>query len=385
VRQWLINLRYLLAPLVMLMSVLGVAVGGPWLWTGYVWLGLLIVADALATKQLPVGARDGAGADLGIPALQYTVMYGMLVLSALLQLVLAARIYQYTGGAWATTFLDPVMGAPLTLNDLIDCTLADATVILGALAGITALYGHELAHQKGYRFVLGRWMMALIGVAHYCYAHVYNHHLDLGCEADPITPPRGRSLYTHFLLAYFGESRFVYRMEQERLAREGVPFLSWRNRWLRGYAMTFPSILVFWYAGGWLGLACLSVVWTLANFFHQGINYLQHYGLIREPGNPIEYRHSWDNSTPVTACFFIEVGRQADHHERGETPFWDLNEVGAPNTGIGYFSEFVLAMIPPLWRAFMDKQLARWDRERASPGEKAIAEMLRTQGSRAAV
>ena len=59
------------------------------------------------------------------------------------------------------------------------------------------MFGHELAHTKGPTFVLARWMMALSGISHFCYAHVYNHHLELGCEDDPATSPRGRSIYSN--------------------------------------------------------------------------------------------------------------------------------------------------------------------------------------------
>ena len=100
---------------------------------------------------------------------------------------------------------------------------------------------------------------------------------------------------------------------------------------------------------------------------------------IREQGEPIDYRHSWDNSTAFTSWFFIEIGRQADHHDRGETHFWELDEVGAPNTGRGYFTLFALGLVPPLLHAFMKKQLAKWDEEMASEGELKIAAKMNKQ------
>ena len=59
------------------------------------------------------------------------------------------------------------------------------------------------------------------------------------------------------------------------------------------------------------------MIWMISNFELEALNYLEHYGLIREKGQPIDYRHSWDNSTAFTSWFFIEIGRQADHHDRG--------------------------------------------------------------------
>ena len=61
-------------------------------------------------------------------------------------------------------------------------------------------------------------MMALSGSAHFCYAHVYNHHLELASEDDPATAPRGRTIYGHYPLSYLGQSKFLYNMEKERLS-----------------------------------------------------------------------------------------------------------------------------------------------------------------------
>ena len=80
-------------------------------------------------------------------------------------------------------------------------------------------------------------------------------------------------------------------------------------------------------------MACLATIWGISNFELEALNYLEHYGLIRVKDQPIDYRHNWDNSTCFTAWFFIEIGRQADHHDRGETHFWELENVGCPNTG----------------------------------------------------
>jgi len=70
------------------------------------------------------------------------------------------------------------------------------------------------------------------------------------------------------------------------------------------------------------------------------------------------------------------IGRQADHHDRGETHFWELDEVGAPNTGWGYFTLFALALIPPLWHRFIKGQLDQWDEQFASDEEREIAQRL---------
>lgn len=372
-KKLFINLRYFLAPLLILSALFGVLAGGPWVWTGIALMGIGILVDT-TTPQRTMGAGfDEEGDTYGIPALQNGVMYSMLGVFVLLQLAICWRIYQYVNGVpmGTGTFLGLSYQEGITGMQLVG-----AVVSTGIFAGIGIIYGHELAHTKGFSFVIARWMMGLSGSSHFCYAHVYNHHLELGCEDDPATSPRGRSLYAHFPKSYFGQSKFLYSMEKHRLERLGVPFLSWQNRWIRGYAMSLPTLFLFWMAGGWLGICAMLLIWMISNFELEALNYLEHYGLIREKGQPIDYRHSWDNSTAFTSWFFIEIGRQADHHDRGETHFWELDEVGAPNTGMGYFTLFALALVPPAFHALMEQELKKWDDNEASEGELEVSRAI---------
>ena len=375
-KKVLINSRYFIAPLLIFAAIAGVLAGGPWVWTGVALLGVGILMDTLIKQQTPGAGFDEEGQTYAIPSLQNGVMYGMLGVFVLLQIVLAWRVWQYVT---AVPIEEAVLFGLTVQNGITGSQLIGATLSLGIFAGIGIIYGHELAHTKGFSFVIARWMMALSGKAHFCYAHVYNHHLELGHQDDPATAPRGRSIYAHLPLSGFGQSKFLFNMEKQRLERLGQPFLSWRNRWITGYAMSMPTIALFWFAGGWIGLASLAVLWLISNFELEALNYLEHYGLIREKGQPIDYRHSWDNNTAFTSWFFIEIGRQADHHDRGETHFWELDEVGAPNCGRGYFSLFALTLIPSIWHKYIGEQLNKWDREMASEGELKIAEQLNYQ------
>ena len=371
--KFMINARYMLAPATILLAMWGVFIGGPWVWLGVYMLGAGILIDALVSKKTMGAGFDENGDTNGIPNFQNGVMYFMLAIFVLLQINLAWRIYEYAAGV---PFGTTEMFGITVYQGITGLQLVGATLSSGIFAGIGIIYGHELAHTKGFSFVIARWMMALSGASHFCYAHVYNHHLELGCSDDPATAPRGRSLYGHLPLSYLGQSKFLYGMEKDRLARKGVPFLSWQNRWLRGYAMSLPSLFLFWLAGGWLGVACLALVWLISNFELEALNYLEHYGLIREKGQPIDYRHSWDNSTALTSWYFIEIGRQADHHDRGETHFWELDEVGAPNTNCGYFMLFAVALFPMLFHKLMETELKKWDDNEAVEGERQIADAM---------
>ena len=369
------NIKYLLAPSLILVTLAGVIAGGMLSWIGVALLGVGVIVDTILRKQASSSMHKEDGTTKASPTFQNMVMYLMLPVFVLLQLALAWRVYGFMTGVpveiTATWFgLIPVYSG-ITSLDLIGAVLST-----GIFAGIGIIYGHELSHCKGFAFIISRMTMGLSGSAHFCYAHVYNHHLELASEDDPATAPRGRTIYGHYLLSYLGQSKFVFNMEKERLSRMGVNFISWQNRWIRGYLMAVPTVTLFFMAGGWIGMASLAVIWGISNFELEALNYLEHYGLIRVKDQPIDYRHNWDNSTCFTAWFFIEIGRQADHHDRGETHFWELENVGCPNTGWGYFVVFFIALVPPIWHWYMRKRLAAWDTHFATDEEKAIATRL---------
>ena len=374
--KFLVNIRYFLTPSLIFLSLLGVVLGGNWVWLGVALFLSSIVVDyvtsAIPSIQCAAAGRDEDGELYGSPGLLKAMMWAQYPVFVALQLALIWRVYEFTTGVpvGSTTEL---LGFTVA-SGLTGWQMFGATVSAALYLGLGIMFGHELAHTKGPTFVLARWMMALSGIAHFCYAHVYNHHLELGCEDDPATSPRGRTIYKHYLLSHFGQSRFLYVMEQQRLKRLGVPFISWQNRWIRGYAMSLPTIILFWMAGGWVGLGIMVATWAIAGFELEVLNYLEHYGLIREKGKPIEYHHSWDvGDSPVTQWGFIEIGRQGDHHDRGETHFWELEEVGSPDTGYGYYAMFAMILVPPVWKAFIKPRLAEWDKNFASEGEQKIA------------
>ena len=316
----LLNVRYLLAPILIIVAGAGVLLGGIMAWLGVVLLFVGLLVD-IATKFETTGVGyDENGETLGWPTFQNLTMYFMLPVFVLFQLVMAWRLYTFMalGGAEGAVIMELIPGILVMHEGITGINLIGATLSSGIFIGIGIIYGHELSHTKGFGFVISRLMMALSGSAHFCYAHVYNHHLELASEDDPATAPRGRTIYGHYPLSYLGQSKFLYNMEKERLSRMGVPFISWQNRWIRGYLMAVPTVTLF----------------------------------------------------------FMEIGRQADHHDRGETHFWELENVGCPNTGWGYFVVFFIALVPPIWHWYMRKRLAAWDTHFATDEEKAIATRL---------
>jgi alkane 1-monooxygenase len=269
----------------------------------------------IATKFETTGVGvDEEGMTRGWSTFQNLTMYFMLPIFVLFQLVMAWRLstYMTLSGAEGEVIMNLIPGLLVMHEGITGLNLIGATLSSGIFIGIGIIYGHELSHTKGFGFVISRIMMALSGSAHFCYAHVYNHHLELASEDDPATAPRGRTIYGHYPLSYLGQSKFLYNMEKERLSRMGVSFISWQNRWIRGYLMAVPTVALFFAAGGWIGMAVLATIWGISNFELEALNYLEHYGLVRVKDQPIDYRHNWDNSTAFTAWFIFGNSKMSD-------------------------------------------------------------------------
>ena len=373
-KTFYVNARYLIVPVMTIATILGLFIGNYFAWLGVILFGLNTIVDTL-TKNIHLRADfDDNGNSYGIKRLQYAVMYLMLPAFIFLQVILAWRLYQYT----SVTSFETLSFLGLSYQSGISgFNLIGSVLSAGLWAGLGIIYGHELSHNRKEGFLVSRLIMALSGASHFTYAHVYNHHLDLGHEDDPATAPRGRNVYSHAWLSHVGQSQYSYDLEREKLKKQKKSFFSLSNKWILGYLYSLPSILLFVWAGGVLGVLSLTVIWAISNFLLEALNFMGHYGLIREKGKPVEHRHSWDNDNLFTSWFFIEIGRQGDHHVRGETYFWELDDVDAPNYGIGYFSLFVLTLFPPVFRRFTQKLLDDWDENKATVAEKEIANQFK--------
>ena len=104
------------------------------------------------------------------------------------------------------------------------------------------------------------------------------------------------------------------------------------------------------------------------------MNYIEHYGLVRDPETPVKPRHSWNTTRRLSSWTLFNLTRHSHHHAQGEVPFQDLRPLpGAPTMVAGYLTTIVLTLVPPLWHRIMAPRLVAWDRDHARGGERRLA------------
>ncbi|AEF40570.1 alkane 1-monooxygenase [Hoyosella subflava] len=277
---------------------------------------------------------------------------------------------QYVAFVFACYFLtaDSVnwLGYPdgLALIDKIGLTAS-----IGMIGGIGINTAHELGHKKEH---IERWL-SKITLAQSFYGHFYvehnrGHHVRVATPEDPASSRLGESFWAFWPRTVWGSVRSAWHLEKQRLARGGHSPWTIKNdvlnAWLMSIVLYAAVIAIF----GFSLLPWLIVQAVIAFSLLEVVNYLEHYGLLREKTQSGRYercspRHSWNSDHICTNVFLYHLQRHSDHHAYPTRRYqilrsWD----GAPSLPGGYASMIVLAYFPPIWRRVMDKRvLAHYD------------------------
>jgi alkane 1-monooxygenase len=235
---------------------------------------------------------------------------------------------------------------------------------LGMLNGIAINTAHELGHKKEHH---ERWLarvaLAPCGYGHFFIEHNRGHHVRVATPDDPATSRLGESFWAFWPRTVVGSLQNGWRLETNRLRRMGKGTWTLRNDVLNAWAMTVAlwAVLVALFGVGILPYLVLQAV--LAFSLLEAVNYLEHYGLLRQqlPNGRFERvspKHSWNNNHLTTNLFLYQLQRHSDHHANPTRRYQALRHFDeSPQLPAGYAAMIVLTYFPPLWRRVMDKRV----------------------------
>jgi len=237
-------------------------------------------------------------------------------------------------------------------------------VTLATVTGIAIADAHELGHKRA---SLERWLskiaLAPTGYGHFYIEHNRGHHVRVSTPEDPASARMGESFYVFLPRTVLGSLRSAWRLEKARFERMGRLRWSIRNDLLNAWLMTIVlyaaligvfgvTVVPYLLAQAVLGFSLLEVV-----------NYLEHYGLLRQRCEDGRYErcraaHSWNSNNVASNVLLYHLQRHSDHHAYPVRRYQVLRHLEeAPQLPTGYAGMIVLAMIPPLWRRVMDRRL----------------------------
>ncbi|MEO1581572.1 MAG: alkane 1-monooxygenase [Pseudomonadota bacterium] len=237
----------------------------------------------------------------------------------------------------------------------------------GVVSGSTAITtAHELIHKPGR---LEQWSGGFL-LASVCYAtfkpeHLYGHHRHVATPADGSTALPGETVYHFVWRALRDNPRRGFRLEAERLSRRGIAPWSWANEMLWWTSLSGVFIVLAAVTGGALAVALFLGQAFVAVCLLEIINYVEHYGLMRERDSNGRYerispRHSWNANHLVTNLFLFQLQRHSDHHANGSRRYQALRHFEeSPQLPFGYPTAVLVTLLPPLWFRVMNPRVER--------------------------
>ncbi len=251
------------------------------------------------------------------------------------------------------------------LSFLEELGLALSVAMVGGIAINTA---HELGHKrKGYERWLSKIALAQTGYGHFFIEHNRGHHVRVATPEDPASSRLGESFWEFLPRTVTGSLRSAIHLERERLARVAEVngkgsggFWTIHNDVLNAWAMTLVLFAALTVGFGLEVLPWLLVQAVVGFSLLEVVNYLEHYGLLRQKQDDGRYErcrpeHSWNSDNIASNVFLYHLQRHSDHHANPIRRYQALRHFeGLPELPSGYATMIVLAYVPPLWRRTMD-------------------------------
>jgi alkane 1-monooxygenase len=247
----------------------------------------------------------------------------------------------------------------LSLAESIGLALTVAMV-----SGIAINTAHELGHKRA---SLERWLskvaLAQSGYGHFFIEHNRGHHVRVATPEDPASSRLGESFYRFLPRTVIGSLRSAWELERVRLRRLDSSMWTPRNDILSAWAMTVVLYAALVAVFGVVVLPYLLVQAVLGFSLLEVVNYLEHYGLLREHRDDGRYErtrpeHSWNSNNTASNVLLYHLQRHSDHHANPVRRYQALRHVQeAPQLPTGYAGMILTAVIPPLWQRVMDHRV----------------------------
>ena len=349
-QNWIDGKRYLwlLSPLVPVLAIVGLAI---FQFTGiaaFAWSGPLLLYGIIPFFDWLIGVDRTNPPESAVAQLENDRYYRWIV-------------YAYIPAQFAVT----IWGAWVAVNaDLSAFAMIGLIFTVGVINGIAINTAHELGHKKE---SVERWLakltLAPVAYGHFYVEHTRGHHKNVATPDDPASSKMGETFWAFLPRTMIGSARSAWGIEKDRLKRNGKGVWTVDNDNLQAWAMT---IVLFGAITLWLGPKALPFLLLQAFYgasLLEVVNYLEHYGLLRQKGADGRYErcrpeHSWNSNHIVTNLFLYQLQRHSDHHANPTRRFQALRHFDeSPQLPSGYASMIPIAYVPWLWFRQMDRRV----------------------------
>ena len=238
---------------------------------------------------------------------------------------------------------------------------------MGLLCSVLGInIGHELGHRTDqFSQMLAKAMLVTVLYTHFFIEHNQGHHRNVATSEDPATARKNEWFQTFYFRALILAWWSGWKLESKRMRRKGLSTFHYSNVFIQLQILQWSLLAGVAVFLGWEVALAWFIAGMFGGFLLEVVNYIEHYGLLRERVNEHRYervspQHSWNSDHVIGRMMLFELSRHSDHHHQPAKPFRLLDSMeGAPQLPTGYPGMMILCLFPPLFFAIMNPRLER--------------------------
>jgi alkane 1-monooxygenase len=338
------DLKYLAAYLVPLSCLIGMSLGGIWLWlTPGIVFGVIPFVEIFMPQ-------DDSNDDEQTKQTKLTNVLFDVLLWLNLPIVFGLLAYGFVLFNSQTFETFELIGLVFSLG-----------IVVGS-NGINV--AHELGHrQDSWERFLGKALLLPSLYMHFYIEHNFGHHQHAATKEDPATARYKESLYAFWVRSITMQYINAWKIQLKILQSHQLSFLSLKNDMFWFSLVQFIYLAIVEQLFGWSAVLFALCIATVGFVLLETINYIEHYGLLRGRKKSGRYeivreRHSWNSNHALGRILLYELTRHSDHHYRANKKYQVLDyHSESPQLPFGYPTCMVLATVPPLWFALINKRI----------------------------
>lgn len=341
--------KYLLAYIAPLSAFLGIYYGGIWSWGAmYVAFGIIPLLELV----LPYSKKN-LNAEQEVS--KVSIFFFDLLLYLNIPILFALIIYYFV----------TIQAGGLTTFEQVGMTF-NVGVLIGTI-GINV--AHELGHRTTkYEQLMSKILLMSAMYMHFFIEHNRGHHKNVATDEDPASARSGENIYAFWFRSVTQSYLSAWKLEAQLLKRKNKPVISTDNQMIWFQIVQAIYLLTIGAIFGWGMILNALAIALIGVLLLETVNYIEHYGLRRKKLASGRYEnvqpiHSWNSNHELGRIFLYELTRHSDHHFKATRKYQVLRHFEeSPQLPLGYPASMLLSLVPPLWFAYMNKKVARFQR-----------------------
>ena len=255
-----------------------------------------------------------------------------------------------------------VSNSTLGTYEFVGCIIS-----IGIVLGVNGInVAHELGHRQSSneRFI-GKALLLPALYMHFYIEHNFGHHLHAATKEDPATARYNQTVYAFWVTSVFRQYSNAWRIQMMLLKNQNLSFFSFKNDMFWYTILQLVYLGIIFYIFGVSGFLFAIFAGITGFILLETVNYIEHYGLLRLKLASGRYErvreiHSWNSNHVIGRIVLYELTRHSDHHYKTSKKYQILDcHDESPQMPYGYPTSMVMAIVPPLWFAVMNKRIPR--------------------------